>query len=73
MNYDVPIFKDSGNTQYDRYLKKIVRIVVDGESQSMAGRLIEISERFLTLQHRNGLTTTVRAADIITLAELPEA
>jgi hypothetical protein len=73
MNYDVPIFNVTGNsTNYDRYFKKIVRVIVPGEERPITGRLIEISDRFLTLEHLNGRCTLVKAADVSTMAELPE-
>lgn len=74
MEYKVPIYKPiySEDGQYGRYFKKIVIVIVPGEERPITGRLIEISDRFLTLEHLNGRCTFVKAADVSTMAELPE-
>lgn len=73
MNYDVNVLNPIARTDYDQYFNKIVKVVVNGEPRPIAGRLIKISDRFLTLEHRSGRATSIREADIITVAELPEA
>jgi hypothetical protein len=72
-NNDVPEFKPLGTTTnpYEQYLKKIVRIQTRGDSRSISGEVIGISDRHLTLEHLDSRTTLVRLSEIAVITETP--
>ena len=72
MNYgDVNQFKPLLNP-YEQYYKKIVRIQPRGDSRSISGEVISITDKHLTLEHLDRRTTLVRLAEIAVITEAPK-
>jgi hypothetical protein len=72
MNYDnVNEFKSLGNNPYEQYYKKIVRIQPRGDSRSISGEVVSITDRHLTLEHLDKRTTLIRLTEIAVITEAP--
>lgn len=70
---DVNTFKSIGDDPWEPYFGKLARAQVRDDKKSIAGRVVAVSDRFITLQHLDGRRTLIRTDDIMTLAMLPEA
>ena len=72
MNYsDVTEFKPLLNNPYEQYFKKIVRIQPRGDSRSISGEVISITDKHITLEHLDKRTTLIRLTEIAVITEAP--
>jgi hypothetical protein len=73
MNYsDVSEYKPLGSNPYEPYFEKIARVQVRGDKKSITGKVVAISERFLTLEHLDGRKTLIRTDDISVISAIPK-
>lgn len=74
MNYPTAEFKTlTTKDEFAEYKGLIVSIVVTGYGRTIAGEVIELSEKFITLEHRDGRRTRIRRRDISLISPIPEA
>ena len=73
MNYPTIEYKNISSTEdeFDELLETIVSIVVVGYGRSIAGKLVELSDAFITLEHRDGRRSKVRRRDISLISPIP--
>lgn len=71
MNYNVNEFKRTGVNPYEKYYKNIVRIQPRGDSRSISGKVISITDKHLTLEHLDKRTTLIRLSEIAVITEAP--
>lgn len=64
MDYVVSEFKPLGSNPYEPYFEKVVRVLVRGDVKSITGKVIAVSDRFLTLQHLDKRTTLINVDDL---------
>jgi ribosomal protein S1 len=70
MNYsDVCTFKTLGNNPYEKFYEKIVRIQPRGDTRSISGKVTVLTDRHLTLQHKDGRETVIRLSEIAVITE----
>ncbi len=73
MNYSVSEYKNiSKEEEFSDLLGLIVSIVVAGYGKTITGRLVSLSDSFLTLEHRDGRQSKVRRRDISYIAPIPK-
>jgi hypothetical protein len=58
---------------FEQYFKKLVRIQARGDSRTVNGEVIEITDRYLTLQHRDGRKSLVKLSQISVISEIPRS
>ncbi len=56
---------------YASYYEKIVRLNLRNNTMSTSGKVIDIGEIFLTLEHRDGRKTLIRLSEIAAIVEVP--
>lgn len=64
MDYVVSTFKSMGENPCEPYYEKIARVQVRGDVKSITGKVISISDRYITLEHLDKRTTLIRIEDI---------
>jgi hypothetical protein len=57
--------------EFAEILGAIVSIVIAGYGRTIAGKLIELSDQFVTLEHRDGRRTKIRRRDISLISPIP--
>jgi hypothetical protein len=73
MNYMSNQFKHSSLCEDElvSYFGKIVTIQVSGYSRTIAGEVVGLSEKYLTLRHRDGRETRIKRRDVSFISEIP--
>lgn len=73
MNYPTSEFKSvsSKKDEFEEHLGAIVSIVIEGYGRTVAGKLVELSDSFITLEHRDGRRSKVRRRDISLISPVP--
>jgi hypothetical protein len=73
MNYTTIEYKNISSTEdeFDELLETIVSIVVVGYGRSIAGKLVELSDAFITLEHRDERRSKIRRRDISLISPIP--
>ncbi len=72
MNYSVSEYKNiSKEEEFSDLLGTIVSIVIAGYGKTVVGRLVSLSDSFLTLEHKDGRQSKVRRRDISYIAPIP--
>lgn len=65
MNYPTSEYKSSSKKdEFEEHFGTVVSILVKGYSRTVAGKLVELSDSFLTLEHRDGRRSKIRRRDI---------
>ncbi len=57
--------------EFEEHLGIIVSVVIEGYSRTVAGKLVELSESFVTLEHRDGRRSKIRRRDIALISPVP--
>ena len=76
MSHTDKVYKDDGAldeapNKVTHFRNRLVRVQPRGEdARGVTGVVIDVTDDFLVLQHRDGRTTFVRISDIISIAEL---
>lgn len=75
MQYPTSEYKSisSKPDKFAEHLGTIVSIVIEGYGRSIAGELVELSDSFITLEHRDGRRSKVRRRDISLISPVPTA
>jgi hypothetical protein len=73
MNYITSEFKSLSfkEDEFAEHLGTIVTIVVVGYGRTVAGKLVELSDSYITLEHRDGRRSKVRRRDISLISPVP--
>jgi hypothetical protein len=73
MNYPTIEYKNisSREDEFAELLETIVSVVVVGYGRTVAGKLVELSDAFITLEHRDGRRSKVRRRDISLISPIP--
>lgn len=73
MNYSTIEYKNisSKEDEFAELLETIVSVVVVGYGRTVAGKLVELSDAFITLEHRDGRRSKVRRRDISLISPIP--
>jgi len=73
MNYPTIEYKNisSKEDEFAELLETIVSVVVVGYGRTVAGKLVELSDTFITLEHRDGRRSKVRRRDISLISPIP--
>jgi hypothetical protein len=73
MQYPTTEYKpvSSKKDEFEEHLGAIVSIVVKGYGRSIAGELVELSDSFITLEHRDGRRSKIRRRDISLISPIP--
>ena len=73
MNYPTIEYKNisSKEDEFAELLETIVSVVVVGYGRTVAGKLVELSDAFITLEHRDGRRSKVRRRDISLISPIP--
>ena len=73
MNYLTIEYKSisSKEDEFAELLETIVSVVVVGYGRTVAGKLVELSDTFITLEHRDGRRSKVRRRDISLISPIP--
>jgi len=73
MNYSTIEYKNisSKEDEFAELLETIVSVVVVGYGRTVAGKLVELSDAFITLEHRDGRRTKIRRRDISLISPIP--
>ena len=73
MNYLTIEYKSisSKEDEFAELLETIVSVVVVGYGRTVAGKLVELSDAFITLEHRDGRRSKVRRRDISLISPIP--
>ncbi len=61
----------SSKDEFAEHLGTIVSIVIEGYGRTIAGKLVELSDAFITLEHRDGRRSKVRRRDISLISPIP--
>lgn len=73
MNNDAKEYKTIGNNPFEKYHDKVVRLQVRNDIGTISGRVVDIDDKFLLLEHRDRRTTLVKLSQISVVSEIPEA
>jgi len=68
---EVQEFKPIEYNPYERYYRKIVRIQPIGNSKSINGEVVSITDRHITLEHLDGRRSLIRLSEIAVISEVP--
>ena len=73
MNYSTIEYKNisSKEDEFAELLETIVSVVVVGYGRTVAGKLVELSDAFITLEHSDGRRTKIRRRDISLISPIP--
>jgi len=73
MNYLTIEYKSisSKEDEFAELLETIVSVVVVGYGRTVAGKLVELSDAFVTLEHRDGRRSKIRRRDISLISPIP--
>jgi hypothetical protein len=73
MNYPTIEYKNisSKEDEFAELLETIVSVVVVGYGRTVAGKLVELSDAFVTLEHRDGRRSKIRRRDISLISPIP--
>jgi hypothetical protein len=73
MNYPTIEYKNisSKEDEFAELLETIVSVVVVGYGRTVAGKLVELSDAFITLEHRDGRRSKIRRRDISLISPIP--
>jgi len=73
MHYPTVEYKtlSSKQDEFEEHFGTIVSIVIEGYGRSIAGKLVELSDSFITLEHRDGRRSKVRRRDISLISPVP--
>jgi hypothetical protein len=73
MKYTTVEYKSisSKEDEFAEHLETIVTVVVVGYGRTVAGKLVELSDAFITLEHRDGRRSKIRRRDISLLSPVP--
>jgi hypothetical protein len=72
MHYTTPEYKSPPEMdEFEEHFGTIVSILVKGHNRTVAGRLVELSDSFLTLEHRDGRRSKIRRRDISLISPVP--
>jgi len=58
--------------EFAEHLGTIITVVVVGYGRTLAGKLVELSDAFITLEHRDGRRSKIRRRDISLISPVPE-
>ena len=58
--------------EFAEHLGTIITVVVVGYGRTLAGKLVELSDAFITLEHLDGRRSKVRRRDISLISPVPE-
>jgi hypothetical protein len=74
MHYPTSEYKtiSSKQDEFAEHLGTIVSIVIEGYGRSIAGKLVELSDSYITLEHRDGRRSKVRRRDVSLISPVPE-
>lgn len=73
MNYPTIEYKNisSREDEFAELLETIVSVVVVGYGRTVAGKLVELSDAFITLEHRDRRRSKIRRRDISLISPIP--
>ena len=73
MNYPTIEYKNisSKEDEFAERLETIVSVVVVGYGRTVAGKLVELSDAFITLEHRDGRRSKIMRRDISLISPIP--
>jgi hypothetical protein len=74
MNYPTLEHKNLSHREdeFAEHLGAIVSVVVVGYGRTLAGKLVELSDAFVTLEHRDGRRSKIRRRDISLISPIPQ-
>ena len=58
--------------QFTQYLGNLVLVAIEGSSRMIAGRLINLSDGFLTLEKRDGRRALIRRKSIVAVEPMKD-
>jgi hypothetical protein len=73
MNYTTIEYKNISSTEdeFAELLETIVSVVIVGYGRTVAGKLVELSDAFITLEHRDERRSKIRRRDISLISPIP--
>ena len=73
MNYTTVEYKSisSKEDEFAEHFGTIVSVVVVGYGRTVAGKIVELSDAFITLEHLDGRRSNVRRRDISLISPIP--
>ncbi len=68
---NVSEFKPMDYNPYDKFLGKVVRVKVKGDTRGISGRLAVLTDRIIELSHRDGRSTVIRIDEVAVMSLVP--